>query len=150
MPELFFIDIENKMQEGKPNAETADKPITVIGVCCPNDTIMVLSAGYNLTSKQIESVQRRMDEHFKQVNRKFKFVFKYFKTEYDLLHFFFTKLVPKMAMITGWNVEDYDWRYLYNRAKKYDIDVTMASPGRKMTGQIDRPAHVGLIDYLKK
>ena len=149
MPECFFIDIENKMQDGKPDAEKADKPITVIGVCCPNDTIMVLSAGYNLTTKQQESVQRRMDDHFSQVNRKFKFAFRYFETEYDLLYFFFSKLVPRMAMITGWNVEDYDWRYLYNRAKQYGIDVTMASPGRKMTGQIDRPAHVGLIDYLK-
>lgn len=149
VPELFFIDIENKMQEGKPDPEKADKPITVIGICCPNDTIMVLSGGYNLTKKQQESVQKRMDEHFAQVNRRFKFAFKYFESEYDLLYFFFNVLIPKMAMMTGWNFEDYDWRYMYNRAKQLGIDVTMSSPGRKMTGQIDRPAHVGLIDYLK-
>lgn len=149
VPELFFIDIENKMQEGKPDPEKADKPITVIGICCPNDTIMVLSGGYNLTRKQQESVQKRMDEHFAQVNRRFKFVFKYFESEYDLLYFFFNVLIPKMAMMTGWNFEDYDWRYMYNRAKQKKIDVTMASPCRKMTGQVDRPAHVGLIDYLK-
>ena len=29
--------------DGKPNPENPDKPITVIGICCPNDTIMVLS-----------------------------------------------------------------------------------------------------------
>ena len=52
LPELFFIDIENEMQEGKPNPEKPDKPITVIGVCCPNDTVMVLSGGYNLTEKE--------------------------------------------------------------------------------------------------
>lgn len=149
VPELFFIDIENKMQEGKPDPEKADRPITVIGICCPNNTIMVLSGGYNLTRKQQESVQKRMDEHFAQVNRSFKFVFRYFETEYDLLYFFFSALIPKMAMMTGWNFEDYDWRYMYNRAKQLGIDVTLASPGRKMEGQVDRPAHVGLIDYLK-
>lgn len=149
LPELFFIDIENEMQDGKPNPEKPDKPITVIGVCCPNDTVMVLSGGYNLTEKEQVSIQERIDEHFKQVNRHFKFVFRYFKTEYDLLYFFFSMLVPKMAMMTGWNFEDYDWRYLYNRAKLLGIDPSLASPSRILTGQVDRPAHVGLIDYLK-
>lgn len=149
LPEIFFIDIENKQQEGKPNPEKPDKPITVIGVCCPNDTVMVLSGGYNLTEKEQESIQKRIDEHFEQVHRHFKFVFRYFKTEYDLLYFFFSMLVPKMAMMTGWNFEDYDWRYLYNRAKLLGIDPSLASPSRILTGQIDRPAHVGLIDYLK-
>ena len=149
LPELFFIDIENKMQEGKPNPENPDKPITVIGVCCPNDTVMVLSGGYNLTQKEQESIQKRIDEHFSQVNRHFKFVFKYFDTEYDMLYFFLSVFVPKMAMMTGWNFEDYDWRYIFNRAKKLGIDPSIASPSRKLTGQVDRPAHVGIIDYLK-
>lgn len=149
LPELFFIDIENIQQEGKPNPEKPDKPITVIGVCCPNDTVMVLSGGYNLTEKEQESIQKRIDEHFKQVNRHFKFVFRYFKTEYDLLYFFFSMFIPKMAMMTGWNFEDYDWRYMYNRAKLLGIDPSLASPSRILTGQVDRPAHVGLIDYLK-
>ena len=149
LPEIFFIDIENQQQEGKPNPEKPDKPITVIGVCCPNDTVMVLSGGYNLTQKEQESIQKRIDEHFEQVHRHFKFVFRYFETEYDLLYFFLSVFVPKMALISGWNVEDYDWRYMYNRAKLLGIDPSLASPSRIMTGQIDRPAHVGLIDYLK-
>lgn len=149
LPEIFFIDIENQQQEGKPNPEKPDKPVTVIGVCCPNDTVMVLSGGYNLTEKEQESIQKRIDEHFEQVHRHFKFVFRYFKSEYDLLYFFFSMLIPKMAMMTGWNFEDYDWRYLYNRAKLLGIDPTLASPTRILTGQVDRPAHVGLIDYLK-
>ena len=149
LPELFFIDIENKMQDGKPNPENANKPITIIGVCCPNDTVMVLSGGYNLTKKEIDSIQKRIDEHFQQVNRHFKFVFKYFDTEYDMLYFFFKCLVPKMSLMTGWNFEDYDWRYMYNRCKELGIDPTLSSPSRKMTGQLDRPVHVGLIDYLK-
>lgn len=149
IPEMFFIDIENMMQSGKPNPEKPDKPITVIGVCCPNDTIMVLSGGFNLTQKQQESVQKRIDDHFKQVNRKFKFVFRYFKTEYDMLYLFFHSLIPKMALMTGWNFEDYDWRYMYNRAKILGIDPAMASPSHILIGQVDRPAHVGLIDYLK-
>ena len=149
LPDLFFIDIENEMQEGKPNPEKPDKPVTVIGVCCPNDTVMVMSGGHNLTEKEQNSIQERIDEHFKQVNRHFKFVFKYFPTEYDLLYFFFSVFIPKMAMMTGWNFEDYDWRYLYNRAKMLGIDPSMASPSRILTGPVDRPAHVGIIDYLK-
>ena len=68
IPELFFIDIENKLQDGKPNPENPDKPITVIGICCPNDTIMVLSGGYNLTNKS-RQIYRRIDEHFSQIKR---------------------------------------------------------------------------------
>ena len=149
LPEMFFIDIENMMQEGKPDPEKADKPITVIGVCCPNDTIMVLSAGKNLTQKQIDEIQTQVDEHFKQVNRHFKFVFRCFNKEYDLLYFFLKSLVPNMAMITGWNVEDYDWRYIINRARQLEIDVEISSPTHRLSGQTERPTHVGLIDYLK-
>ena len=149
LPELFFIDIENEMCEGKADPDKAAKPITVIGICCPNDKIMVLSGGYNLTQKQIDSVQTKIDEHFSQVNRHFEFVFRYFKSEYDLLFFFFKYLVPKMAMMTGWNFEDYDWKYMFNRAKQLGIDSAMASPTHGLTGQTNRPAHVGLMDYLK-
>lgn len=149
LPEMFFIDIENMMQDGKPDPEKADKPITVIGVCCPNDTIMVLSAGKNLTQKQIVEIQTQIDDHFKQVNRKFKFVFRCFNKEYDLLYFFLKNLVPNMAMITGWNVEDYDWRYIINRAKQLEIDIEISSPTHRMSGKTERPTHVGLIDYLK-
>ena len=149
LPEMFFIDIENMMQDGKPDPEKADKPITVIGVCCPNDTIMVLSAGKNLTQKQIGEIQTQIDDHFKQVNRKFKFVFRCFNKEYDLLYFFLKNLVPNMAMITGWNVEDYDWRYIINRAKQLEIDIEISSPTHRMSGKTERPTHVGLIDYLK-
>lgn len=149
LPEMFFIDIENLMQEGKPDPEKADKPITVIGVCCPNDTIMVLSGGKNLNRKQIEDIQKQIDDHFAQVNRKFKFAFRCFNTEYDMLYFFLNKLVPNMAMMTGWNFEEYDWRYIINRAKKLEININISSPTHKMTGQFERPCHVGLIDYLK-
>ena len=149
LPEMFFIDIENLMQEGKPDPEKADKPITVIGVCCPNDTIMVLSAGKNLNRKQIDDLQKQIDDHFAQVNRKFKFAFRCFNTEYDMLYFFLNKLVPNMAMMTGWNFEEYDWRYIINRAKKLEININISSPTHRMTGQFERPCHVGLIDYLK-
>lgn len=149
LPEMFFIDIENLMQEGKPDPEKADKPITVIGVCCPNDTIMVLSADKNLNRKQIEDIQKQIDDHFAQVNRKFKFAFRCFNTEYDMLYFFLNKLVPNMAMMTGWNFEEYDWRYIINRAKKLEININISSPTHRMTGQFERPCHVGLIDYLK-
>lgn len=149
LPEMFFIDIENMMQEGKPDPEKADKPITVIGVCCPNDTIMVLSAEKNLSQKQIEETQKQIDEHFKQVNRKFKFVFRCFNKEYDLLYFFLKNLVPNMAMMTGWNFEDYDWRYIVNRARQLEINVEISSPTHRLSGQSERPTHVGLIDYLK-
>lgn len=149
VPEIFFIDIENLMQEGKPDPEKADKPVTVIGVCCPNDTVMVLSGGHNLTKKEQTTIQEKIDEHFSQVERKFKFVFRYFNTEYDMIYFFFKCLVPKMAMVSGWNVDEYDWRYMFNRAKLLGIDPAIASPTHILTGQVDRPAHVGLVDYLK-
>ena len=41
LPELFFIDIENKMQEGKPNPEKPNKPITIIIIAFTNELIEI-------------------------------------------------------------------------------------------------------------
>lgn len=148
LPDMYFVDIETEVVDGFPDPDKAKEAITVIGVACPNDTILVLSQK-DLSQNQVNNIQTRIDEHFKQVNRKFTFKFKYFKTEYDMLYTFM-KLVAKMPMMTGWNFEDFDWKYIINRCKNIKIDINLASPsGVTLPREGWRPLHVGLVDYLK-
>jgi DNA polymerase elongation subunit (family B) len=43
---------------------------------------------------------------------------------------------------------NFDWKYIYNRCKKIGIDITTASPSRKVQGNDNILMHVGIIDYL--
>lgn len=147
LPDMYFVDIETEVTDGFPEPEKADQKITLIGMCCPNDTIAILSIK-DLSQKEKDSIQQRIDQHFSQVNRKFKFIFKYFPKEYDMLHYFLSKVVPKIPMMTGWNFVEFDWTYIVNRAKNLGIDPRISSPSGILVGKDNRPAHVGIIDYL--
>jgi DNA polymerase elongation subunit (family B) len=51
-------------------------------------------------------------------------------------------------MMTGWNFIKFDWQYIVNRAKKLNIDPSIASPIDKLQGREEFPSHVGIMDYL--
>jgi DNA polymerase elongation subunit (family B) len=43
----------------------------------------------------------------------------------------------------------FDWKYIFNRCKRLGIDVSMASPTRKVQGNDNIPMHIGMIDYME-
>jgi DNA polymerase elongation subunit (family B) len=61
---------------------------------------------------------------------------------------FWHKIMPKVPFITGWNVINFDWLYLVNRAKRLGIDP-MAKMIGKLFGKTSMPTHIGLVDYME-
>jgi DNA polymerase elongation subunit (family B) len=147
LPKIYFMDIEVQILDGFPTAEKADSPITAICLISPNRHCIVLAL-QDLTLKQQNNIQIDLDEYFKSTGLKFTFTYKVFKSEYDLLYTFLDKFVKKIPIMTGWNIIKYDWLYLYNRAKKLNIDPAISSPAKKLSYGNNFPVHVGIIDYM--
>lgn len=159
-PDIYFIDIENQILDKKPEPHLAESEIQTISVVNKNKILVIGTESLN--SSQIESIESDVNNHFKKFETKYVFKYIQYKNEYDLLFNFFNKLIPKMPVITGWNVIQYDWVFLVNRARKIGVNPDVASFTKKLTqpynmiknvmGKIDyaeMPAHRIIVDYME-
>jgi DNA polymerase elongation subunit (family B) len=152
-PNIFFVDIENEIIDKKPEPHLAESAIQSISIVF-KDRVMVLGLG-ELKEEQIKSINEDINNYFEKFGVKYKFKFVKYRNEYDLLLNFFTKFVPKMPVITGWNFLNYDWVFLVNRARKIGVDPTTSSYTRKLIPSFDdnvyweMPAHRLIVDYME-
>ena len=162
-PDIYFIDIENEiLNTGKPQPHLAEGEIQSISIVNKNKILVIGTE--SLTQSQIESIESDINLHFKKFETNYIFKYIQYKNEYDLLYNFFNKLVPKMPVISGWNVLNYDWVYLISRARKINVDPDVASFTRKMNkpfnavangkygARVDYaeiPAHRIIVDYME-
>jgi DNA polymerase elongation subunit (family B) len=65
------------------------------------------------------------------------------------MYTFINKFLPNFSLAIGWNFMGFDWKYIFNRCKRLGIDVSMASPTRKLQGNDNIPLHIGMIDYME-
>ena len=162
-PDIFFIDIENEiLNTGKPQPHLAESAIQTISIVNKNKILVIGTE--TLNQSQIESIESDINIHFKKFETKYLFKYIQYKNEFDLLYNFFNKLVPKMPVISGWNVVDYDWVFLVARARKIGVDPDVASFTKKMnqpfnfggvSGKYGKkinyaeiPAHRIITDYM--
>ena len=151
-PNIFFIDIENEIIDKKPEPEKAESEIQTISIV-NKDKILVLGTK-RLPEKDIGSLQDDINNHFEHFHTDYKFMYRHYDSEYDMLLNFF-KMVQKMSVLTGWNFIHYDWVFLVNRARRLGLDPTMASfTGvlRKAWDKDDHsemPAHRIIVDYME-
>lgn len=152
-PNIFFIDIENEIIDKKPKPHLAESAIQTISIV-NKDKILVIGTE-TLTIEQKESIESDINIHFKKFETEYSFKYVKYKDEYDMLNNFFNKLVPKMAVMTGWNFIQYDWVFLVNRARRIGIDPSVASFTRKLIEPFQRndyaeiPAHRVIVDYME-
>jgi len=152
-PNIFFIDIENEIIDKKPEPQKAESAIQTISVV-NKDKILILGTK-KFSKENSESMQDDINNHFAKFNTKYKFLYRHYETEYDMLLNFFKLMVPKMSVLTGWNFIHYDWVFLVNRARRLGIDPTIASfTGvlRESWLDIDHselPAHRIIVDYME-
>lgn len=153
-PNIFFVDIENEILEGKPEPHKGDCEIQAISIV-NKDKVLVLGTR-KLSPSQISSIEDGINNHFIKLNiPKYEFKYVAYDTEYEMLYNFFHKLVPKMSVITGWNYVQYDNVLLINRARKLNIDPSVMSfTGvlRKSFEENDHselPAHRIIVDYME-
>ena len=157
-PDIWFIDIENEVQDKKPEPHLAESAIQTISIVNKNRILVIGTEP--LDPNQIESIESDINIHFKKFEVNYIFKYIQYKNEYDLLYNFFNKLVPKMPVITGWNVIEYDWVFLVNRARKIGVEPEVASftkklmqPFKNNIGKLltyaEMPVHRVIVDYME-
>ena len=99
-------------------------------------------------------------------NKTPKVLYEYFESEEKMLERFFTVIVPKIAILAGWNAYRFDWQYLTNRVIKlfgkgyaYNIFRKSSPIGeikqiswKEQDGtayRIPGPCHTEIIDYME-
>ena len=155
-PNTYFWDIETDIgDDGFPSPQTANMPITVMSwVNYPNVTVFGTKI---LTPEQIEKTQNDIYKHcenFKD-SPKYKFEYRYYSSEYEMLLDFIKNYLSSAPAVTGWNIWGFDWPYFYNRCEKFGIDLSCITPTGTFYGNknndgdiIKLPKHKLIYDYL--
>ena len=163
VPNIYFIDIETaKDEHGYSSTEDARCEVQTISIVY-NDKIIVL--GLKELDKKIEQkIIRDTNEYVKKFDTRYQFKYINCKNEFDMLQYFFEKMLVSMPCITGWNFLDYDWKYLVNRAKKLEktvnyssqpikIKLSECSPTKKFEPvfgtSYEMPYHKLIYDYME-
>lgn len=148
MPKTYFVDIETEIVDGFPKAEEAKSRILSFSIITPERKAIVLGLE-DLTSDQIDKIERDTNEHFKNFDQDWEFKYHKFKSEYDMVYTFLMKFLPKFPMMTGWNFINYDWQYITNRCKRLQIDINEVGMTQKVDRTDSRPLHIGILDYMQ-
>lgn len=165
-PKKVFLDIEIQLTDDSfPEASEAKMPVCLISFCNEQNVTYILSTlkddlAQDLTSEDISKMESEVKSYFKSIvpldpadtrlfNQDFSIKYKFFTSEIDMLNFFFHKLAPQFSLVSGWNVTEYDWKYLMNRAKNLKIDATKTLLSRTTFSKNKIPLHLAVIDYME-
>ena len=172
-PKLYTFDIETRFDPlSFPDPEKAEHQVTSISVVGPDMSCIV----YGLTRMSEESIALLRERYLGFINgnefaksrikKEPKVLYQYFEKEEDMLKHLFTKIMPKVPCIAGWNSQRFDFMYLVNRLIKlfgkgeaYNI-LRLSSP----TGELSKlswqeqdgtrysipcPCHTIWLDYME-
>jgi len=155
-PNLFFIDIETEITTEKLRPELARTRVISISIVV-KDKVLVIGTD-PLTKKEIKSIENDINNDYgHKFNTEWEFKYIQYKSEYDMIFNFFSKMVPKMAVMTGWNFIHFDWVYLVARARILGVDPSLSSYTGRLEFANERdprnfaemPKHRLIIDYME-
>jgi DNA polymerase elongation subunit (family B) len=163
MPNKFFLDIEVMSDPGVfPNPSN---PRHFINLNCFTDqnNNLVIQALKPLSEQQISKLQRRINDHLKDIiSTDIKVKYIHYNSESAMLRAFVNEYAPYMPMITGWNFVKFDWHYIMSRCDFHNIKTKQISPTGyegKVTiknkwnpSQVDIirvPKHRLIVDYME-
>lgn len=149
LPQINFFDIEVKVDKeaGFPHADLAEQPILTISLVTPDRKVIVFGLE-ELDSYHNDEISNNISEYFKEFDQDWKFIYKKFESEYDLVYTFVTRIIPKLPMLSGWNSLRFDWLYIVTRCKRLGIPIEKSSPTGCVDPKTKIPKHVGMIDYM--
>lgn len=149
-PQKIYCDIEIKLEDNTfPDPELAEREVNLLTFVNEKDTVYVLSTMKDMGKEELMKIQDETNEYFEDFPNTFEIKYLYFDEEEKLLRFFFHKILPKVAFITGWNFTGFDWKYLMNRCQNIGINATEALPSRKVKSRNKLPIHTGILDYME-
>jgi len=158
IPITWYSDIETDVDEqGFPDPETARSPVNTIAITRFPQTIVY--GRKSLSDIDIAWIQEQINNHPNEKVRQYKFEYRYYPNEADMLMAYF-QFINEIPALTGWNFLGYDWNYMYNRAKNLGMDIRFLSGSP--TGQFKRfnltlnafkvtsmlPMHKVIYDYM--
>lgn len=158
MPNLYSCDIEVDVdEEGFAEAGDARKRINTIAWShYPDVTVFGLK---DLSGEQCADIEKQVNEHLKPIGKEYKFVYKKYESESDMLYDFLYNYARHAPLITGWNFWNYDWRYITNRCKRINLDISWMSPTQQwfkhkvmeknQKVDIFLPQHKLIVDYME-
>ena len=126
----------------------AKNRIVSIGISSSKGKVLVLGLE-KMSSDRILNIEKRIKDHFKDLEGEWVFNYRSFDSEFDMLYTFMSKLIHRMPLITGWNWFGYDWPYILNRCKRLGIDPKISSPAGILVGKNQTPMHILMVDYLE-
>jgi DNA polymerase elongation subunit (family B) len=158
MPKLYSCDIEvDVTDDGFAEAGDARNRINSIAWShWPDVTVFGLK---ELSGSQCNDIEVEINNHLKPIGKEYKFVYKKYESESDMLYDFLYNYARHAPLITGWNVWNFDWRYIYNRCKRLNIDISWMSPtkqwykhkimDRNKKTDVFLPQHKLIVDYME-
>ena len=157
IPKLSVIDIEVEVtDEGFAEPQYANNRITSISFCRYPEIIVFGSKP--LSGEECKYIEDNINEHIKKFEKHYNFIYKYHQNEADLIYDFLYNYVRPAALITGWNLWGYDWRYICNRCDKLKMDIKWLSPtglwyehkikDRNKVVILMLPQHKLVVDYM--
>lgn len=163
VPRKHFIDIEVEVIDGFPSPETAPNRVVTIAIASSTAHKVTVLGLKPLTEEEEKKIQVDINVHFAKFNDKWSFEYVKFENEYEMLyHFFHAKdMFKSFPCISGWNVINYDWKYLLNRCKvlnkinKKQIALALTSPENEKMDmktqkmKVNLPDHQLLVDYME-
>lgn len=175
-PKLYTFDIETEFIPGKfPEPEKAEHKVTAISVVGPDLSCIVFGLN-RLNSDQVNLFRKRYLDYIDTIpyakklveGKKFepKVYYQFYEQERDLLQHFFTKIVPQIGVLAGWNSWRFDWQYLVNRLNRiftegearnimYQSSITRELDRiswKEMDGtkySVKAPMHTAIVDYME-
>lgn len=145
-PRIQSVDIETEVIDSFPDPAIARERITTIAIATDTDSVVVL--GWKPIDKaQEKEIFDKLRSYLKNYGE-WNFKYMCFENEYNMLYTFIAKFMPNFSLMIGWNFLGFDWKYIYNRCNKLGIDVSIASPSKKLQGKDNIPLHTGIVDYM--
>jgi len=157
MPIFSAADIEVEVtDEGFADPETARNRITAISFSqYPDITVF---GSKQLSGEDCKFIEDSINEHVKKFNKHYNFIYKYHANEADMIYDFLYNYVRHVPLISGWNFWGYDWRYITNRCRKLNMDISWLSPtgqwyehkikDRNRDVMVMLPQHKLIVDYM--
>lgn len=157
-PDLYSCDIETEVtDDGFPEAGEAKNKINSIAWShYPDVHVFGLK---DLSGEECQDIENKINEHIKSLGREWKFYYHKYISESDLLYDFLYNYARHAPLITGWNFWNFDWRYIYNRCKRLNLDISWMSPtkqwykhrimDRNKKADVFLPQHKLIVDYME-
>lgn len=172
-PKIYFFDIETETSNEFPEPTEAKFKVTAISIVGPDLSCIVYGL-HDMSEESKELFKKRYLDWIKEnefatkflAGKEPKVLYKYFATEEEMLEHFFTKIVPKIAVLVGWNAYRFDWLYLVTRLKVLFGEQKMRELVRKSSptgetkkimwqeqdgtrGEVLGPCHSEIFDYME-